>query len=579
MEMVQEINTFVDAMISSQEQFKGVKQIIDEKQQLTFNCLRYLQERLQRILSSDHDFVSEDEDLSKIGEKIKTELQKLLNATIQDYDSTQKGMKFINDYEDSFNVAIFGKVKSGKSFLGNFIMGNEIRKMGIQTSYNKLKPPKVEVYDRGKHSVQDKLAEMQSEEGNDGFRVDNNEATSAIQMFHLGGLSWFDTPGIGSVTWENEMLAQEYVKNADLVVYASNTDAAGTRQDFEELRKLHEMGKRFVLVLTQSDTLEEDTDDEGDIISVLVAKPEKDRRETEAYMLRTLRENNIQLDANKEILTISTLLAKTALEKNKEELFNDSNLSQFLQILTEITTDEGAKLKLATPKERLMESVNGLKKQLKVMRKTIEEQQREFQQEQKRYLSNNEELKKKIQSECQNKVRLAIHEKTQEVEAEKKTITDKELSQMLSQIIYEVINRNCQNISRGIAEGYKEKLQVDGLGELKMEIDEIEYETMEVDYVERDPEGIIEHFKSLFGKEFYRPDWKTVTKTFQMEKGVNTAKIEGIAMGKLKELFSTELEQMLTDMINLQLAPMNNLFKKMEDCLVQSEKELGTVIC
>ena len=579
MEMVQEINTFVDAMISSQEQFKGVKQIIDEKQQLTFNCLRSLQERLQRILSSDHDFVSEDEDLSKIGEKIKTELQKLLNATIQDYDSTQKGMKFINDYEDSFNVAIFGKVKSGKSFLGNFIMGNEIRKMGIQTSYNKLKPPKVEVYDRGKHSVQDKLAEMQSEEGNDGFRVDNNEATSAIQMFHLGGLSWFDTPGIGSVTWENEMLAQEYVKNADLVVYASNTDAAGTRQDFEELRKLHEMGKRFVLVLTQSDTLEEDTDDEGDIISVLVAKPEKDRRETEAYMLRTLRENNIQLDANKEILTISTLLAKTALEKNKEELFNDSNLSQFLQILTEITTDEGAKLKLATPKERLMESVNGLKKQLKVMRKTIEEQQREFQQEQKRYLSNNEELKKKIQSECQNKVRLAIHEKTQEVEAEKKTITDKELSQMLSQIIYEVINRNCQNISRGIAEGYKEKLQVDGLGELKMEIDEIEYETMEVDYVERDPEGIIEHFKSLFGKEFYRPDWKTVTKTFQMEKGVNTAKIEGIAMGKLKELFSTELEQMLTDMINLQLAPMNNLFKKMEDCLVQSEKELGTVIC
>ena len=111
------------------------------------------------------------------------------------------------------------------------------------------------------------------------------------------------------------------------------------------------------------------------------------------------------------------------------------------------------------------------------MRKTIEEQQREFQQEQKRYLSNNEELKKKIQSECQNKVRLAIHEKTQEVEAEKKTITDKELSQMLSQIIYEVINRNCQNISRGIAEEYKEKLQVDGLGELKMEIDEIEYET------------------------------------------------------------------------------------------------------
>lgn len=98
------------------------------------------------------------------------------------------------------------------------------------------------------------------------------ETTSTIQWFDLGGLSWFDTPGIGSVTWENEMLAKEYVKNADLVIFACNSDAAGTRQEFSEMRQLYDMGKPILLLLTQSDTYEYDVDDEGEEISVLVPK-------------------------------------------------------------------------------------------------------------------------------------------------------------------------------------------------------------------------------------------------------------------------------------------------------------------
>ena len=106
-------------------------------------------------------------------------------------------------------------------------------------------------------------------------------------------LQWIDTPGIGSVTWENEILAQDFIDSADLVVYMSHSDAAGTQQDFKELKILHDKGRRFLLLLTQSDTHEEDCDDNGKIIKTLVPKSEKDRKSMEDYICDYLRKLGI----------------------------------------------------------------------------------------------------------------------------------------------------------------------------------------------------------------------------------------------------------------------------------------------
>ena len=242
------INTFVDAMIGSKEKFEKLKAEFNRKNDEVTERIQGFQQEIAQILQQRIEV--DDEELQKLFEGVTSELKRLLDNAADSMTKTQKGMKFISDYEQSFNVAVFGKVKAGKSYLGNFIMGNSIRDLGIKTSYDKLERPKVIVYDRGKVNTQEKLAEL-SEEGRDGFRVDPNEATSAIQLFKLGGLTWFDTPGIGSITWGNEMLAKDYVDNADLVVYTSNSDAAGTRQDFTEMKELYEKGKAFLLLLTQ----------------------------------------------------------------------------------------------------------------------------------------------------------------------------------------------------------------------------------------------------------------------------------------------------------------------------------------
>lgn len=98
------------------------------------------------------------------------------------------------------------------------------------------------------------------------------------------------------------------------------------------------MGKPILLLLTQSDSYDYDVDDEGNEISVLVPKSEKDRQDQETYMLETLREQGME-DVLKyaDILTVSALLATEALANNDERMFEQSNIGKLLDKLTSIT--------------------------------------------------------------------------------------------------------------------------------------------------------------------------------------------------------------------------------------------------
>ena len=88
------------------------------------------------------------------------------------------------------------------------------------------------------------------------------------------------------------------------------------------MRQLHDMDKPILLLLTQSDAYDYDVDDDGEEISILVPKSEKDRKDQENYMLETLREQGME-DVLKyaDILTVSALLATEAIKNNDEEMF------------------------------------------------------------------------------------------------------------------------------------------------------------------------------------------------------------------------------------------------------------------
>ncbi|MBQ7501950.1 50S ribosome-binding GTPase [bacterium] len=572
MNMLEKINRFVDVCLDNQSRFEAIKRDIDDRdQKIRSRVERFSKEAGQAMSVS----VSADEpELRQFCEKIRERLQKLLEGTAADLENTRKSMKFIKDYEQSFNVAVFGKVKAGKSYLGNFIMGNRFREMGLKTSYDRLQtPPRVEVYDRGKVTTKERLEELDK----DSFYVDATEATSTIQLFRLGALAWFDTPGIGSVTWENEMLAKEYVKNADLVVYTCNSDAAGTQQDFKEMLDLYRMEKPFLLLITQSDTVEEDYNDETDeVISVLVPKSKKDRQDQENYLRSVTGEQGIKLK-DSEILTLSAKLALEGLKTDNGQMFADSHMGDFLDVLVGIMENEAAEFKRKTPTKRLNNAIDQIGGKLKEAEKALRSYGEDLAIKERKLAKESDSLIETMKLECYRRVDNLIQHEAGKLSSGGKAMSGAELSKAISNTVYEVLLNNCLGVfadSANILSNYTDKLSISGVEGLTSKKDSFSYEVKYVGSVERSPSGLFETVCGWFGKTYYRDTVKTKTETVEIDLGVYTRLISGQAREQVNAVFAREIPGMMKKIGECYLAESKRLLSQAIGCIQSAAADL-----
>ena len=502
----------------------------------------------------------------------------------KELEEAKDGMQFIQDYEDSLNVVVFGKVKAGKSYLGNLMMGNAIRKLHTKTSYDRLEQPKVKVYDQGTCTTQDKLKEVTEEnDASGGFGVDNREATRVIQLFHLGAMTWVDTPGFGSLTEENQELARKHVKNADLVIFASNSDAAGTQQDFQEMKELYDMGKRFLLVVTQSDTLEEDCDDDGNIIQIPAPKSDDDRSKTESYMKETLKKHGIKL-GDENILTISAFLGLTALEKEDEDLFESSNMGKFWNLLSDITEQEGTILSKKAFGDRVNTALKSLQGKLKDAEKKLLEAKKSQKQKESEMRKKAALTIRDAKDECSQKVASLIQEKSKEVEETKEPFSAADLKQILSKVVYETVMDACKKQFDAMAQmtklsGYQEKLKLDSIGDLAMRQDKISYTYKRVIEVERDPRGLFEHIGAFFGKDYYTHRTIGETREKTIDLGVNVQEIQAKAHSSLEKILEKQAPQLIQEIIDYYSAPLREMQDEAFDAIQTAEKKLEQLKC
>ena len=577
--ITESINRFAGTMADSQSDFEQVKLEIDTKDSAVKTCIDNFRRNIADVMAAGIE--TDDEDLQKLYDHIRGNIGALLDAVAGNIAKTEKGAKFIKDYEQSFNVAVFGKVKAGKSYLGNFIMGNRVRELDPDSAYHKLPVPTVEVYDRGTVSTRDRLEEI--EQNADGFVVDPNEATSCIQLFRLGALTWFDTPGIGSVTEANELLAKDYVDNADLVIYTSNSDAAGTRQDFAEMKALYEKGKQFLLLLTQSDTLEEDWDDElGECVNTLTAKSDKDRQDTELYMRQTLRDQGLPQLRQDEVLTISAKLAMTALQDGDEARFRDSNMGQFLDVLTNITKTDGARLKRETPAKRLNAMIVDFLKSLEDAEKQLQQNQDELRRKQKDLSMHSDLVQEQIKAQCRIRIDALIRRKAMEIEKSGSTVTADELGELLSREVQSVLMQTCAGEFAASGENlshYADALRMDEVGDLEMRRDSITYPVTKVRKVSRDPKGVFEHIGAFFGKEYYRTTTETEEKTNYFDIGVNEQQIMSVAHGQLDVLFDRDVPSIIKKISEGYLDEITKLLDASKQCIRTTREEMGRLQC
>lgn len=562
--MLEQINGFVDTMLEEQHQFKNIQNDISRCEDNVGNIIAQLEKREAGLVSAAKEgMVGSD---NEVVENIFNVSSQSLVATMTDANQkireAIKGMTFIQDFEKHFTIAVFGQVKAGKSYIGNFVMGNHLKKADIESSYRKLDQIVVHVYDRGNITTQADINEQP--EDNADFATGMKETTSTIQWFDLGGMSWFDTPGIGSVTWENEMLAKEYVKNADLVIFACNSDAAGTRQEFAEMKQLYDMGKPILLLLTQSDTYESDIDDEGEEISILVPKSEKDRTDTEQYMIDTLRAQGMADLLKYDVLTVSAKLAVEAIRQHDETMFEQSNMGTFLERLTAITKNDAAEMKKATPKKRLHEMIDSVISDLQVMSHEITEACQSIGASKKDLTDREDSILEQIKAQVYLKMLQIIQAYKIEVEQEKVTISEADLSDKINQAISECISTVCASEAIEATSKIKDlNIELTGIGELKTRQESIPYEYVCVTQSSRPPRGLIEKAGAFFfQKEYYTSERHTETRHSVFDIGINDTEITQNIMLKLGDVFRNTVSQFINGIVKGYYQPIEELQNK-----------------
>lgn len=575
--MFDAINRFADTMAA----FKSVRESPEGKTEEIDKCIQAFNKSVEQAKA--HKLKAKDKSIQEIYDASTKVLKDTLDGLTKELEKARNGMQFIQDYENSLNVVVFGKVKAGKSYLGNLMMGNAIRKLPTKTSYDRLEQPKVKVYDQGTCTTQDKLKEVTEEnDASGGFGVDNREATRVIQLFRLGGMTWVDTPGFGSLTEENQELARESVKNADLVIFASNSDAAGTQQDFQEMKELYDMGKRFLLVLTQSDTLN-DCDDDGNIVQIPAPKSDDNRRTTENYMKETLKKHGIKL-GDENILTISAFLGLTALEKGDEALFESSNMGKFWNLLSDITKDEGKDLSKKTCGDRVNTALQNLQDKLEDAKKKLLDGNASREQQERDMKDKAALTIRDAKDECSQKVASLIQEKSKKVEETKEPFSAADLKQILSKVVYETVMDACKKQFDAMAQmaklsGYQEKLKLDSIGDLAMRQDKISYTYKRVIEVERDPRGLFEHIGAFFGKDYYTHRTIGETREKTIDLGVNVQEIQAKAHSSLEKILEKQAPQLIQEIIDYYSAPLREMQSKALAAIQTAEKELEQLKC
>lgn len=268
----------------------------------------------------------------------------------------EKGVAFRSRFEDSLLVFVNGKVKSGKSSLGNYMAwGDTDPTDDIKSRVPAAAAP--QFFSHAKSGVAGGDADNEAALCRQ-FRVGAIEATSSIQGFSLPGLTWVDSPGMHSLNVQNENLARDYVEHADLILYTIKSDSAGRESDLLEITQLLSRGKKILLLITGSDDMEEDAFDDGPMVQVLVMKDQERRARQRGYVQEALEKMCAATAGAPELVDIRivSFSARYAqLHADDAAAYGDSGMGEVCSTLRDICESEGVCLKQRTPLNNLHE--------------------------------------------------------------------------------------------------------------------------------------------------------------------------------------------------------------------------------
>ncbi|WP_163598147.1 dynamin family protein [Moraxella catarrhalis] len=346
-----------------------------KKQEEKFNTARhnFKQKMAEHITKSNQRLAKSNPLYSALAD-----MENILQATSQDWNEKiqkqDKGVSFRAGFNDSLLVFVYGKVKSGKSSLGNYMAwGHTDPTPELQAQTSESFHP--EYFSGERTNVKNGDAHKEAE-SNKSFRVGATEATSSIQGFSLSGLTWVDSPGLHSVNAQNGDLAKQYVEHSDLILYTMKSDSPGRESDMREILELYKADKKIVLLITGSDDTEEDEDENGNLIKQIVMKDPARRQRQIDHVRKTLEElpELTGKSGNIDIIAFSARYAQN--NQADADKFYDSGMGQLFAKLHQIASEEGVKLKQQVPMKNFGHFISNFTNDMSDFEMALEELQK-----------------------------------------------------------------------------------------------------------------------------------------------------------------------------------------------------------
>jgi GTP-binding protein EngB required for normal cell division len=167
--------------------------------------------------------------------------------------------------DDNLEVALFGRVSSGKSSLLNALLGTNVLPVGVnpitavptKLRYGKELRAAV-AYASGREDIVplEEFADLITEQGNPGNERSVVRALVEVPASRLKqGIVLVDTPGLGSLAKRGAAETMAYLPSCDLALLLIDSGNALNDEDIGTLRILYESGIPSLVLLSKSDLL------------------------------------------------------------------------------------------------------------------------------------------------------------------------------------------------------------------------------------------------------------------------------------------------------------------------------------
>lgn len=288
----------LNKMIDQINEFAHQAIVANKDDALLIKTLDLLQRQL--VPKFDLNGTSKKNDVANEAQALTLAVKAQVQHWYQGWHERTPMRQISQNYNDRFVLLVFGKVNAGKSSFINYLSSVFARKLDVEPFFFKVDSGEV-------CRISGPLQEGAT------------ETTNVIQGVELGNhFVILDTPGLHSVTPENEALTHRFTDAADAVVWLTPSTNPGLVHELAELKKEIELGKPVLPVISRSDTTSEYWNESTEsLITEWIPKTRKNRRDQEQDVYS--RANSLMADRCSQLLQPVSLSVYCANLKNDEK--------------------------------------------------------------------------------------------------------------------------------------------------------------------------------------------------------------------------------------------------------------------